>query len=75
MNIYYCLNISGKRMAHDDPFFLGFMEATRKSLETTCSMGVVGFIPWLTHLLPRSWLGLDLVEKNRNAIVKYFEVQ
>ncbi len=61
-------------MAHDDPAFLGFMDAIRKNLEATASMGIVGFIPWLTNLLPRSWLGLDLLDERRDAIVKYFEV-
>ncbi len=67
--------VKGKRMAHDDPVFLGFMEAIRKNLETTNSLGVVAFIPWLTNILPRSWLGLNLVDKRKNAIMKFFEVK
>ena len=40
----------------------------------TASMGVVGFMPWITNLLPRSWLGLDLLlDERRNVISKYFE--
>ena len=38
-------------MAHDDPVFLGFMEAVRKNMETGFSLGIVGSMPWLNNRL------------------------
>ena len=61
-------------MAHDDPVFLGFMEAVRKNMETGFSLGIVGFMPWLNNLLPRSWLGLDLMQERVDRVYSYFEV-
>jgi len=61
-------------MAHDDPIFLGFMEAVRKNMETGGSMGIVSFLPWLRKLLPESWLGIDLMEERKVRVYSYIEV-
>ncbi len=61
-------------MAHDDPVFLNFMATQRRNMELGATMGIVGFIPWLKDLLPRSWLGVDLIENSLADIEKFFEV-
>lgn len=61
-------------MAHDDPLILGFMAAQRRNMELGATMGIVGFIPWLKDILPRSWLGVDLIEGSLAEIEQYFWV-
>ena len=61
-------------MAHDDPIFLGFMEAVRKNMESLVALGIVTFLPWLRKLLPESWLGIDLMEERRIRVYGYIEV-
>ena len=72
--LLFLTNILGKRMPHDDPTFLGFMAAIRHNMETGGKMGIVGFIPWLKDLLPRSWLGIDAMEASVANVYSYFEV-
>ena len=43
-------------------------------METGGKMGIVGFIPWLKDLLPRSWLGIDAMEASVANVYRYFEV-
>ena len=62
-------------MAHDDSIFLGFMEALRKNLETGFSLGIVGFMPWVNNILPRSWLGVDLMHERLDQFFSYIEVK
>ena len=62
-------------MEYDDPFFLGIMAALRHNMETGATMGIVGFIPWLKDLLPRSWTGVDSMEESMESINNdYFKV-
>ena len=62
-------------MAHDDPVFLGFMDAVRENFETGFSLGIVGFMPWLNHLLLRSWLGVDLMRERLDcATLRYMVI-
>lgn len=67
-------SFKGKRMAHDDPVFLGFMAAIRNNMETAGTSGIVGFIPWLKDVFPRSLLGVDRMEDSVDRIYSYFEV-
>jgi len=61
-------------MAHDDPVFIGFMEAVRKNMETGGALGIVTFLTWLRDLLPNSWFGVDLMEERRNRVYGHIEV-
>ena len=61
-------------MAHDDPVFINFMEAGRKIVKAGSTIGIIGFMPWLQSLLPPSWIGLDSLENEANAVYSYFEV-
>jgi len=68
------MNLKGKRMAHDDPVCIGFMEAVRKNMESLVALGIVTFLPWLRKLLPESWLGIDVMEERRIRVYGYIEV-
>ena len=61
-------------MKHDDPVFLGFMTAIRNNLEIGAAIGVVGFVPWLRKILPKSWIGLNLMEERLDIVYRYFKV-
>ncbi len=61
-------------MEYDDPLFLGLMAAIRRNMEISTKMGIVGFIPWLKNILPRSWLGINLMEESVEAVNSYFKV-
>lgn len=61
-------------MAHDDPVFVGFMAAINRNFELAATMGILGFIPWVRKILPRSWTGQNLVEASLDDINIYFEV-
>ena len=50
------------------------MDTIRQNFETGGAMGIVGFIPWLKDLLPRSWLGIDAMEASIATVHGYFEV-
>ena len=61
-------------MEYDDPLFLYFMAAIRQNFEIGSKMGIVGFIPWLKNILPRSWTGVNLMEESIENVTKYFKV-
>ena len=61
-------------MEYDDPLFLYFMAAIRQNMEIGSKMGVVGFIPWLKNVLPRSWTGVNLMEESVGNVLKYLKV-
>lgn len=65
---------TGKRMSHDDPLFAGFMVALNRTIIHVTKMGILGFVPWLVKILPRSWLGLDNAEKYIKEVEEYFKV-
>lgn len=61
-------------MAYDDPVFLGLMAAQHRNMQLASKMGIIAFIPWIKDILPRSWLGVDLLEKSLENIEQYFKV-
>ena len=61
-------------MEYDVPLFLYFMAAIRQNFEIGSKMGIVGFIPWLKNILPRSWTGVNLMEESIENVTKYFKV-
>jgi len=50
------------------------MKAGRNIVKAGSTIGIIGFMPWLQSLLPPSWIGLDLLENEANAVYSYFEV-
>ena len=61
-------------MEYDDPLFMYFMTAVMQYMEIGSKMGVVGFIPWLKNVLPRSWTGVNRMEESLENVMKYFKV-
>ena len=62
-------------MPHDDPIFIGYIEAVKKNMEAGAAVGVISFLPWLINFLPKSWIGLDSMEQRMNSMYSYFEVR
>lgn len=61
-------------MDHGDPVFIGFTAAINRNLQLAATMGVLGFVPWLRKILPRSWTGENLVIETVNQVNAYFKV-
>ena len=61
-------------MEYDDTLFLYFMAAISHYMEAGSKMGIVGFIPWLKNVLPRSWTGVNRMEESVENVMKYFKV-
>lgn len=46
----------------------------RRGMEVIAAVGVVGFIPWMNMLLPKSWTGVNLIEEAMTTINSSFNV-
>lgn len=69
------LILLGRRMEYDDPKFLGFMAAIRRNMEEGLSAGIVGFLPWLRNILPKSFTKIDLIQESIDTTYNYFKAR